>query len=145
LLKQKQNTMTRINAGIPVEKLSDQHLLAEHREIKRIPRTKFVGVVPEHFTLGKGHVLFFSNKPVYTFNRYFQIYSECLRRGFNVEYYGANWDGTPDFDQEYFPSAKDVEVVKQRIIERAGSSKQIPMYCGKPLTVEQYIDIIKSI
>ena len=39
--------MTRINAGIPVEKLSDQHLLAEHREIKRIPNTKFTGKVPE--------------------------------------------------------------------------------------------------
>lgn len=28
--------MTRINI-VPVEKLYDQHLLAEHREIKRIP------------------------------------------------------------------------------------------------------------
>jgi hypothetical protein len=28
--------MTRINL-IPVEELTDQHLLAEHREIKRIP------------------------------------------------------------------------------------------------------------
>ena len=29
--------MTRINAGIPPKKLTNRHLLAEHREIKRIP------------------------------------------------------------------------------------------------------------
>ena len=29
--------MTRINVGIPPEELTDKHLLAEHREIKRIP------------------------------------------------------------------------------------------------------------
>ena len=29
--------MTRINAGIPVQSLSGKHLIAEHREIKRIP------------------------------------------------------------------------------------------------------------
>ena len=28
--------MTRINAGIPVVELSRAHLLAEHREIKRV-------------------------------------------------------------------------------------------------------------
>ena len=32
--------MTRINCGIPPEELSDKHLLAEHREIKRIPNCK---------------------------------------------------------------------------------------------------------
>ena len=29
--------MTRINSGIPVKSLTDEHLLAEHREIKRLP------------------------------------------------------------------------------------------------------------
>jgi hypothetical protein len=29
--------MTRINTGIPPKELTDKHLLAEHREIKRIP------------------------------------------------------------------------------------------------------------
>ena len=44
--------MTRINAGIKVENLSDQHLLAEHREIKRIPRTNFKSKPSSKFTLG---------------------------------------------------------------------------------------------
>ena len=29
--------MTRINSAIPVKCLTDEHLLAEHREIKRLP------------------------------------------------------------------------------------------------------------
>jgi deoxyribonuclease (pyrimidine dimer) len=132
--------MTRINAGIPVEKLSDQHLLAEHREIKRIPRTTFKGVVPGKFTLGKGHVLFFSDKPRYTFGRYTELYDECHRRGFNVEYYGDNWS-FPN-DNVYIPSPSDSDTVKQRIIERATESKQIPRYYSKPISLQKYIDLL---
>ena len=29
--------MTRINCGVAVEQLTDEHLLAEHRELKRLP------------------------------------------------------------------------------------------------------------
>ena len=29
--------MTRINSAISVRRLTDEHLLAEHREIKRVP------------------------------------------------------------------------------------------------------------
>ena len=132
--------MTRINAGIPVEKLSDQHLLAEHREIKRIPRTVFKGVVPDKFTLGKGHVLFFSDKPRYTFGRYVELYDECHRRGFNVEYYGTNWD-FPN-ETSYTPSSYDSCLVKHRIIERASTSKQVIRYWGKPISIQEYIDLL---
>ena len=62
--------MTRINCGIPPCELTDKHLMAEHREIKRIPncikkgRYSMTGQ-PEVFTLGKGHVKFFYNKLKY--------------------------------------------------------------------------------
>lgn len=134
--------MTRINSGIPVEILSDQHLLAEHREIKRIPRTKFVSVPPKYFTLGTGHILFFSNKPFYTYKRYCDLYAECLRRGFDIEYYAGNWadygikyEGQTD----YIPTKKHIELVVNRIIDRTNDSKQIPRYYGKPITKEEYI------
>ena len=61
--------MTRINSAINVKNLTDEHLLAEHREITRVPfvlrnaiRTGSVNNIPEKFTLGKGHVLFFIDK-----------------------------------------------------------------------------------
>lgn len=56
--------MTRINSAIPVKNLTDEHLLAEHREIKRLPyflskaiQSGSINNIPEKFTLGKGHVL----------------------------------------------------------------------------------------
>ena len=133
--------MTRINTGICVENLSDQHLLAEHREIKRIPRTNFKSKPSSKFTLGEGHVLFFSDKHKYTFNRYKQIYAECLKRGFNVEYYGNNWNSLIGLD--YIPSVNDINIVKERIIERAKTSKQIIKYYGKNITIDEYIDKLK--
>ena len=59
--------MTRINAGIPPAELTNKHLIAEHREIKRIPnciakgKYKMEGI-PDKFKLGTGHVKFFYNK-----------------------------------------------------------------------------------
>jgi len=91
--------MTRINAFIPVEELSNKHLIAKHREIKRIPnhvRKHFqkldLGRIPKSFTLGQGHVTFFFDKGDYTLNRYTQLFEECKRRNFNVQNYSSAWE-----------------------------------------------------
>lgn len=82
--------MTRINV-IPVTELCDQHLLAEHREITRIPSCLFKGILkyeyPDRsptYTLGKGHVKFFTNKLGWLLSRYNELGVECSRRGFAV-------------------------------------------------------------
>lgn len=134
--------MTRVNAGIPVKKLSDQHLLAEHREIKRIPRTKFTGKVPERFTLGKGHVLFFSDKSEYTFTRYIAIRFECERRGFNVANYKDNWKNV---EGKYEPSKEDTRKVVERITKRVLASRQTPRYYGKEISKEEYINMLNEV
>jgi len=83
--------MTRINV-IPPKFLTDEWLLAEHRELKRIPNKILSGVaktfsgVPK-YTLGKGHEIFFRNKLTYLRLRYDAIHKECLKRGFNVQDY----------------------------------------------------------
>ena len=75
--------MTRINCGIPPAELVDKHLIAEHREIKRIPncikkgRYNLTGQ-PDKFTLGTGHVKFFYDKLGYLKRRYESIYKECI-------------------------------------------------------------------
>lgn len=99
--------MTRINAFIPVEELSDKHLIAEHREIKRIPNMVGSGKaklenIPEQFTLGKGHVKFFYNKLKYLYLRYAELYYECKKRGFNVTNYKGAWDFLFDPDNENY-------------------------------------------
>jgi hypothetical protein len=76
--------MTRINAGVHPSELPDKLLLAEHREITRIPNSSFKNTYDGPFTLGKGHVLFFRNKMGYLKNRYLMIYEECIKRGFKV-------------------------------------------------------------
>lgn len=92
--------MTRINAGILPSELCNKHLLAEHREIKRIPnivksgRANLVNI-PEEFTLGKGHVKFFYNKLLYLKKRYIEIHNELRRRGFDVTYFGDSFKDLP--------------------------------------------------
>lgn len=129
--------MTRINAGIPPADLSDKHLLAEHREIKRIPNMVKSGKakienIPEQFTLGKGHVKFFYNKLKYLYNRYLEIYKECVKRGFNVTKYHNAWAIDDDENSrkildnfnDWEPTPEAIELIKQRIKERTdGKSK----------------------
>ena len=74
--------MTRINIIEPSE-LTDQHLIAEYREIfmvggslRRTLKSKsgyMESKVPKKFTLNNGHVYFFYNKGKYLHNRYLQL------------------------------------------------------------------------
>ena len=116
--------MTRINYGIPVETLTDKHLMAEHREIKRIPNCVKKGRYslkdqPVNFKLGTGHVKFFYNKLEYLLNRYCQLYDECIKRGFNVQCYIDAWDGIPiELMGDAHPTDADRKIVEQRIAEK---------------------------
>lgn len=116
--------MTRINCGIPVTELTDKHLLAEHREIKRIPNMIKNGKYrltnqPKQFTLGTGHVKFFYSRLKYLLERYNQIHRECKQRGFNVTDYSNAWSGLPiELMNDYTPTTRDMEIVRHRINER---------------------------
>jgi len=117
--------MTRINVGYPVKKLTDKHLLAEHREIKRIPNMIKSGKakienIPEKFCLGKGHVKFFYNKLGYLGKRYTDIYCECLKRGFKVTWYGDAWGSEIPVALcgDYKPTKQDKQLIIDRINSR---------------------------
>jgi deoxyribonuclease (pyrimidine dimer) len=80
--------MTRINLICP-EELSDQHLIAEFRELPRIVNAVVNGKanlqnIPEFYVLGKNHVKFFYNKILFLAERYAQIYAEMKYRGFKI-------------------------------------------------------------
>ena len=116
--------MTRINVGILPQELTDKHLLAEHREIKRIPNIVSSGRaqlqnIPETFRLGVGHVKFFYDKLGYLLNRYKEIYKECTKRNFNVVDYSNCWDKIPEpLMNDYNPSVDDRKIVLERLCER---------------------------
>lgn len=125
--------MTRINSGVKPIELADQMLLAEHREIKRIPNTiksgkAKISTEPLKFTLGKGHVVYFYNKLGYLKDRYLQLHKECIERGFNVTDYSDSFNG---IDKKLFGGWDDSrarKVLVPRINERLATMKNIKYY-----------------
>ena len=113
--------MTRINVGILPKELNSKHLIAEHREIKRIPNCISKGKysmdnIPNKFKLGIGHVKFFYNKLLYLKNRYILLYNECINRGFKVQNYLNAWDGVPkNLMNNYVPTSNDRKIIQERI------------------------------
>ena len=122
--------MTRINSAIPVKSLTDEHLLAEHREIKRLPSVLYKSIeantidkLPASFCLGTGHVKFFLNKMLFIKKRYQQLHEECLNRGFNVEDYSSNFDNIPSsFNNDYTPTQEERILLIERITTRLSQS-----------------------
>ena len=116
--------MTRINVGIRASELNNKMLIAEHREIKRIPNCIRKGRYsldnqPSEFKLGAGHVKFFYDKLKYLRRRYETLYRECKDRGFNVEYYGRSFDGLPkELYKDYKPTNYDRTLLQARITKR---------------------------
>ena len=116
--------MTRINTGIQPEELPDKLLLAELREIKRIPNVIRQGKynmkgIPEEFTLGQGHVKFFYNKLKYLLDRYNALRQEALQRGFNVSDWSDAWNGVPaQLMNDYVETKRDREILLERIAEK---------------------------
>lgn len=92
--------MTRINVGVEPWELPRAALLAEHREITRIPNAvregRAKGSPVDRFKLGMGHVRFFYDKLGYLKRRYEALYRECRRRNYNVTDKRAAFDGLPE-------------------------------------------------
>lgn len=116
--------MTRINAGYPVKQLTGKHLMAEHREIKRIPNAVKKGKavikdIPKDFCLGPGHVKFFYNKQLYLKKRYEELYKEAISRGYKPTYYGDCWNDIPEhLMNDWVPTTESKLLIEQRIKER---------------------------
>ena len=119
--------MTRINL-VPITELSDQHLVAEYREIFMVGPSlqrslkspnwnKTKETLPKEFTLNKGHVKFFYNKGKYLYNRYLELIKEMKNRGMRPDplrkFTREQW---PDeLFNDWMPSAKDLEIIRERI------------------------------
>lgn len=124
--------MTRISATIMPEELCDQMLIAEHREIVRIPNCIKSGKakledIPEDFRLGSGHVKFFYNKIAYLYMRYNRLRVECLMRGFNVQDYSDAFKGIPEhLFNNWIPNIPKVRpLLVKRINDRLSGMKVI--------------------
>ena len=114
--------MTRINV-VPVEELCDKHLRAEFREITRIPNCVARGRynlkgAPDRYTLGKGHVKFFYTRLAWLRTRYIDVYEECLRRGFNMNFIWPDYQFHYTLYNGWRPTEEALRINRQRIKQR---------------------------
>lgn len=139
----------RINAGIPVKNLSDEHLRAEEAEIAMIPGFynrvwKDKSLIPSQFTLNKGHISFFMNKKTWTLKRYHLLHEECLKRGFDgIKDKSDRWSTwNPSADIDYIPTSRDNQIVKERIISKLNNSTGLFHYYKKRIEKGDLIDLL---
>ena len=122
--------MTRINV-IPVKELTDKHLVAEYREITRLPgnlnkslnrksKAFSMSEIPSEYRLGTGHVKFFYDKMKYLHTRYDQLVAEMISRGFKPKFLkGSVFEQVSSrFYNDYLPTNEAIAINRQRIYER---------------------------
>lgn len=131
--------MTRINV-VPPSELTNQHLLAEYREIVRpfalVRNAQNKGVnkynlhtkykIPSEYTLGTGHVVFMYNKLGFLLKRYNQLQAEMLSRGFDINPvpYKALMEGLrAEWFGDYIPTTQALEINRERIAKRLSGDK----------------------
>ena len=140
--------MTRINL-VPPSELMDQHLFAEFREIKMVPKalarsitahgaTGVFSRIPKVFTLNTGHVCFFYNKGAYLFQRFNELREELRKRGINFnELSELDSDGiyarNSVFLGDYNPTPEAFTIIRQRIKEKIAMKPSWYRYYGKTL------------
>ena len=122
--------MTRINLVDPSE-LSDQHLVAEYREIFMVGSSlqrslksknweKTLANIPKKYTLNKGHVTFFYNKGKYLYKRYDVLIREMKNRGMKTDsdrkFKIEQWP--KELFNDWEPEPDDYKIIRARIKEK---------------------------
>ena len=121
--------MTRINVVNPSE-LSGPHLVAEYRELPRVfslarkaQHELHKKKIPQEYTLGTGHEVFFRDKLLYLAKRYERIHKECIKRGFNVHDYTFYKEQLPPLMadrlwRDWTPNKQAIDENVKRLYER---------------------------
>lgn len=144
--------MTRINL-VPPSELYDQHLFAEFREIKMVPKSlrrslrasearsetllQFWQRIPKAFTLNTGHVSFFYDKGLYLQQRYSALRHELRRRGINFDENSLlDPDGVfrsldHNFNNDYTPTPEALHIIRTRIAEKVALKPEWYRYSGE--------------
>lgn len=135
----------------------DQHLFAEFREIKMVPKSLRRSIVaaegkrpnnaldyllahiPKAYTLNTGHVSFFYDKGEYLRRRYAVLRAELERRGIN---FNRDSPLDPDgvfealernFNNDYDPTPEALVIIRTRIAEKIALKPHWYRYEGKPI------------
>lgn len=123
--------MTRINAAIAPYELTDQHLLAEIRELPRILNTVKSGKAKvenktDVFKLSSGHVTFFYSRLQFLVSRHKELIKEANLRRFQTLDYSESYEHLPKhLLNDWKPSNEVRELLKERINERLRGMKNL--------------------
>jgi len=120
--------MTRINC-VPVEELTDKHLVAEYRELPRVfglvdaaharGESPYDERNPKEYTLGAGHVRFFYPRLWYLHDRFGQLVVEMQKRGFKPKHTKIPECTAPSsFWQNWEPTEEALKINRDRIQDR---------------------------
>lgn len=132
--------MTRINV-VPVSELTDQHLMAEYRELPMVPAAARRSNPAKHkpstqYTLNKGHVMFFFDKKQYLLDRWLELIHELYARGFNIDPATrvVHWQALDKFPQvSWTPDDHALGVNRLRIQERIAAKPHWYRHHGKSI------------
>ena len=131
--------MTRINL-VPVWELSDQHLIAEWRELprifglvkKKLDEWKPI-IISENYTMWTWHVRFFYNKLLFLQKRHQTLVKEAQKRWFKItltEKISLN-SFPKEYCQDFSPSEQDLKISQQRILEKLQAKPDFYTFYGK--------------
>jgi deoxyribonuclease (pyrimidine dimer) len=143
--------MTRINL-VPPQLLSNQHLIAEHKEIlqlngqfkKSLNNKKGIYDFPKNFKLNKGHVKFFYSRGKYLHKRFELIQEELSRRGYESK---SIFDNSLYVENNMYndwePKLIDYLIILQRLFEKLETKKSYYKYKDKDFNMNLYKEKIK--
>lgn len=141
--------MTRINVVDP-KVLTDQHLLAEYREMPRVITASekhfqkhgtYIPIdQPSQYVLGTGHMKFFYDKHSYLWNRHIDLVNELIKRGFKPTF--SIDEVAQDMSYVWEPRDTDRILNARRLSERIRDAKSNPMYYRKEIDRTDAIDMI---
>jgi deoxyribonuclease (pyrimidine dimer) len=137
----------RINC-VPVGWLADQHLMAEFREIKMLPKALLRSInskkgldtsrISRTYTLNAGHGYFFYNKLGYVYSRYEEVFYELLERGYNINDTDITDVKRADLSGSWNPSSKEVATSLARIEQKIMMKPEWYRYKRNKMTQEDW-------
>jgi len=128
------NDMVRINCGVPPEHLSDQHLVAEYREILLAfgyyNKNDNKGLKPATNNL-MHPIRFYHNKRQYLIKRFYKLKEEMLSRGMKPKKDITLKRVKMILYNDFNPDKEHTQRIKKRIIQRLNEKPELYRYCGE--------------
>ena len=111
--------------------------------IKKYSKTN-LNKIPNNYSLGKGHILFFKNKVLYLKNRHEKLKKEMNIRGFKTRKTVYTNQFSKNLLNNYKPNNEDKKIIKKRLIEKLKLKPNFYRYYSKNKSERFFINLINK-